>query len=313
MGQTWYSGCWIDCDTGVDDAVALLCTMKLSSLQLLGVSAVSGNVVLEHTFPNTRNILSLAGHPEIRAYAGAAQPLQIALEDASYIHGKNGLDGVILPDSPAPVETESAIDAIYDAAVRTNGNMELVTIGPLTNIAMVLRKYPDFPKHVRRIVMMGGAAAHGNATPYSEFNIHADPHAADIVYSSGIPIVMFGLDVTWKAYMTKEEYEQISAVDTPVCQLFARTMKLSLAINTEQTGKGLCIHDACPILYLDDPSLFQGKQCGIHVITEKGTYFGKTTCDLYEEKPYDMRNVTIMLETHRGRLIQRISDLLRSY
>ena len=192
---------WFDTDIGVDDAAAFLVLNKLPQLVLKGISAVAGNVELDFTYPNARNICALA-KSYYPVYKGAAKPLFRELHTAHDIHGPEGLGRAKLPVSDAPHTTIPAWDAIHEAAVEAGGELQIIAVGPLTNIAITIAKYPDLRTLVRRIVIMGGGAARGNVTPAAEFNIYTDPHAAQMVFKSGIPVVMCGLDVTMDAYLT---------------------------------------------------------------------------------------------------------------
>ena len=199
---------WFDTDIGVDDAVAFLVLHRQPELEVVGISAVSGNVGLEHTYPNARNICHLVG-ARYPVYKGADRPLYAEVEHASYVHGEEGLGGARLESSPAPHESEAAWDALYRAAVEYGGELQVLAVGPLTNIAIALAKYPTLKTLIKRLLIMGGGAARGNTTPAAEFNIYADPEAAQLVFKSGIPIVMCGLDVTLQGYLTAEEIEEI--------------------------------------------------------------------------------------------------------
>ena len=199
---------WFDTDIGVDDAVAFLVLHRQPELEVVGISAVSGNVGLEHTYPNARNICHLVG-ARYPVYKGADRPLYAEVEHASYVHGEEGLGGARLESSPAPHESEAAWDALYRAAVEYGGGLQGLAVGPLTNIAIALAKYPTLKTLIKRLLIMGGGAARGNTTPAAEFNIYADPEAAQLVFKSGIPIVMCGLDVTLQGYLTAEEIEYL--------------------------------------------------------------------------------------------------------
>ena len=302
---------WLDTDTGVDDAFALLAALHLNNAELVGSSAVAGNVTHDKTFRNARNVLAYFGHPEIPVYPGAEQPLSIPLQTAAYIHGNNGLGGAELPESEAPVETTPAWDALYEAACRYE-NFEITAVGPLTNIALALQKHPNLKNRVKRILIMGGVAQGGTWTPCGEFNICVDPHAAEIVFQSGIPVVIFGIDVTMKASVEPEDMDEIAAMHTKAGRLFTDCMGLATIVNTERFGrKALAVHDVLPVLYYDHPGLFKGVHCGVHVETEGVYTAGMTVTDIWSAKQFGMKNAEVMLEVDRPAFIKVFKDLLK--
>ena len=265
---------WIDTDTGVDDAVALLCALKLDKLAIRGISSVAGNVEHAKTFKNCRNVLAYAGREDIKVYPGAIKPMCVELDDASEVHGKDGLGGVVIPDSPAEKETMHAWDAIYEAAKKEGGKLQIVAVGPLTNIANAIISHPDLKDMVERILIMGGAAVGGNATMAAEFNIYADPHSAETVMQSGIPVVMFGLDVTVDAYLDAKDIQDIRNFNTKISRFFADVVQSNVNFYIKNYKREiLCIHDACPLIYLQYPEIFTGQKAGVYVETQSRLCF----------------------------------------
>ena len=270
---------WIDTDTGVDDAFALLTAVYLERQGLVkieGVSAVCGNVEQEKTFRNARNVLSLAGREDIPVYPGAKVPLQVPLKTAPHVHGSNGLGGVILEDSFAPKETKMAWDAIYECAVSMNGSLEVILLGPETNLAKALEKYPDLPSCLKRILIMGGAKEGGNSTKDAEFNIYTDPHAAARVFEAGVPIVMCGLDVTMKTSFSGREMRAVEETESAGCALFREGTKTARKIYAELGYEGYYFHDSCPVLYSAFPDMFTGEKAHVTVETKDPARIGKT-------------------------------------
>lgn len=304
---------WIDTDTGVDDAVALLCAFQLDHLLIKGISAVAGNVGHDRTFVNARNVCSLAKKEDIKVYPGAHKPLMIDLQDAAFVHGKDGLGGAIIPESKAIVEEKKAWDALYEAALEAKGNLEIVAVGPLTNIAISLYKHPDLTQYVKRILIMGGAAMGGNCTPCSEFNIHTDPHAAETVFKCGIPIVMFGLDVTMKAYLEVEEVQKMAQDKTAVSEFYLKSTKSNIDLYTRYYRPMLCLHDVCPVLYLKYPDLFTGKKAGVYVETQGEISFGKTVTDLWSDAKFPKRQTLVILDVKRNQFRDVVAKLLAKY
>lgn len=303
---------WFDTDLGVDDAVALLSIGKLPQLELLGISAVAGNAELHHTFENARNVCRLAGL-NVPVYPGAEHPLFVPLRTAPLVHGENGVGEVELSPSEAPRETTLAWDALYKAAKAARGKLQVIAVGPLTNLATALGKYPDLKTLLKRILLMGGAAQGGNVTPAAEFNIYDDPHAAQMVFKSGVPVVMCGLDVTLKAYLTPEEVDEIGSHDTPVCRFVHQSNQLALAFNERISAPGLCCHDTCPVLFLACPELFSGEEAGVYVETRGEVTLGKTVTDLWSDKQFADRHVFVVLDVDREKFIAKVRELLLSY
>lgn len=303
---------WIDCDVGADDAAALLVAHKLEKLEIVGISAVAGNVPLAATYPNARKICHLmqADYP---VYAGAARPLVRKQITAAHIHGADGLSGVELPlPEQKKLETLPAWDAIYQAATTYEG-LELIATGPLTNVAIALAKYPALTQKLRRILIMGGAVVGGNRTPCAEFNIYADPEAAESVFRSGVPIVMCGLDVTLKAYLTKAELEKIAALGSAQAKTFAAVLQPPLERVLQDGWPGVPVHDLCPVLYAVYPELFTTRQAGVFVETEGSITLGKTVADLDSDKKFVHRHVNVAMDIDRLGFVEVVINTLAKY
>ena len=305
---------WIDTDTGVDDAVALLCALKLDKLAIRGISAVAGNVEHAKTFKNCRNVLAYAGREDIKVYPGAIKPMCVELDDASEVHGKDGLGGVVIPESPAEKETMHAWDAIYEAAKKEGGKLQIVAVGPLTNIANAIISHPDLKDLVERILIMGGAAVGGNATMAAEFNIYADPHSAETVMQSGIPVVMFGLDVTVDAYLDAKDIQDIRNFNTKISQFFADVVQSNVNFYIKNYKREiLCIYDACPLIYLQYPEIFTGQKAGVYVETQSRLSFGKTVTDIWSDTKFKSRETMVMLGVDREKFASTLKGLLQQY
>ena len=305
---------WIDTDTGVDDTVALLCALKLDKLAIRGISAVAGNVEHAKTFKNCRNVLAYAGREDIKVYPGAIKPMCVELDDASEVHGKDGLGGVVIPDSPAEKETMHAWDAIYEAAKKEGGKLQIVAVGPLTNIANAIISHPDLKDMIERILIMGGAAVGGNATMAAEFNIYADPHSAETVMQSGIPVVMFGLDVTVDAYLDSKDIQDIRDFNTKISKFFVDVVQSNLNFYIKNYKREiLCIHDACPLIYLQYPEIFTGQKAGVYVETQSRLCFGKTVTDIWSDTKFKTRETMVMLGVDREKFASTLKGLLQQY
>lgn len=303
---------WIDCDPGVDDAAAILAALQLDELDIKGVSAVSGNVLLDKTYPNARDLISLGGREDIPVYTGADRPLRREPVTAAYVHGENGLGGADIPASAAPEQEKKAWDALYDAAVEAEGELILVAVGPLTNIGMALAKYGELPRLIKKAVIMGGSATMGNTTPAAEFNIYVDPEAADMLFASGIPVVMCGLDVTLKAMVMPDEIDKMAEYG-PQGKFLSRALQCSLAFVRTFGFEGVPLHDVCPILYCVEPELFTTELAGVRVET-KGRYTaGKTVTDLYSDYQFEFKNTLVALDVDRNAFADRFMKLMEKY
>lgn len=305
---------WIDTDCGVDDAIALFSAFQLKTIDIKGISAVCGNVEEAKTFKNTRDIAFMSKCQHISVYHGAEKPLNIELNTAKHVHGENGIGDLIIPSSPAPVETVMAWDALYEAAKEADGELELVTLGPLTNIAIAIAKYPDLPRYIKRILMMAGAIEGGNSTPCAEFNIYVDPHAAEVVFKTGIEKVMFGLDVTLKSSLTYDDINDIKNQNSEVSDFFFKSIQTALGFY-ELYGfhNMMCLHDVCPVIYLEYPDYFTGYQAGVYVETQGALTFGKTVCDLKSDFKFEKRDTLVMLDVDQPKFANKIKELLMSY
>ena len=297
---------WIDCDPGVDDAAALLLAHWQEETEIVGISTVSGNAYVDQTTENALKLCDLMG-ASYPVYRGAEKPLLRPYHDGAEFHGKNGLGGAELPEPSRAAERLPAWDGLYEAAKRYEGSLELVTLGPLTNIAIALGKHPDLKEKLHRIVMMGGSATRGNRTPSAEYNIYADPEAAQAVFRSGIQIVMCGLEVTEQAQLTPEEIDAVGEKDTPVTRFFHTAVQDILKKDMERGRPGWCVHDACPIAYLAHPELFAAKEAGVFVETQAELTLGKTVTDLYSDKKFGIKNALVVLEVNRPAFAQLLT------
>ncbi len=303
---------WLDTDPGVDDAMAMALLFALKEYDVKGVSAVAGNVELEKTFKNARDLVAFFGRKDVPVYAGADRPLFRAPRVAYFVHGENGLGNVTLPASDAPVEKKPAWDALYEAARAANGELVLVTIGPLTNIALALSKYGSLHKLLKQIVIMGGSASWGNASPAAEANILGDAEAASTVFQSGVPIVMCGLDMTLKTVMTPAELDKMGRLN-PTAKFLRDAAQHGLAYSQAHGIDGMALHDPTAVLYPLYPDLFSGEEAGVAVETKGTITYGKTVTDLYSDKQFPFKNALVMLDVDREKLIETVTELLATY
>lgn len=272
----------IDTDPGQDDAVAILLALAAPEIEVLGITAVAGNVPLALTEVNTRKICELAGQPQTLVFAGCDGPLKGKLVTAENVHGKSGLDGPDLPDPTMPLQAQHGVDFIIETLrTETPGTVTLCPLGPLTNIATAFDKAPDIVAKVQQIVLMGGAYFEvGNTTPAAEFNIYVDPEAADIVLKSGVEIVMMPLDVTHKALTTQPRIDRFRQMGTRVGTAVADLTDFFERYDMEKYGsEGAPLHDPCVIAYLLDPDLFTGRFVNVEVELASPLTRGMTVAD----------------------------------
>src|SRR6202049_2989301 len=256
----------IDTDPGVDDALALLLAMRSPELKIEAITPVAGNVPLELTLPNALRMVEIAGRTDIPVAAGAKGPLMRRLVTAAYAHGENGLGGALFPEPKIKPVTEPAAELIRQIVRKYPGEVTLLPVGPLTNIATALSLDSELAGMVRGIVMMGGSLSGGNITPAAEFNVYVDPEAARMVFQSGIPITMVGLDVTRKTSLTEEHVRVLEAAQNPVSQAAAKIGPHS--INQHHVGGYLVgpnMHDSLAVAGFLDPSLLKWNEYYVDV------------------------------------------------
>ena len=273
----------IDTDPGQDDAVAILLALASpEEIEVLGITAVAGNVPLELTEKNARIVCELAGKPETRVFAGCDHPLNRALVTAEHVHGKTGLDGPPMVDPTMPLQDQHAVDFIIETLRTEPANtVTLCPLGPLTNIATAFQKAPDIIARVQAIVLMGGAYFEvGNITPAAEFNIYVDPEAARIVFASGVDLTVLPLDVTHKALTTQDRVEAFTAIGTEVGDTVAAWTSFFERFDKEKYGSlGAPLHDPCVIAYLLWPEIFKGRRINVEIETEGTFTTGMTVAD----------------------------------
>ncbi|PTX53232.1 purine nucleosidase [Gemmobacter caeni] len=273
----------IDTDPGQDDAVAILLALASpEEVEVLGICAVAGNVPLALTARNARIVCELAGQPGVKVFAGCDRPLSRKLVTAEYVHGATGLDGPQLPDPVMKLQDRHAVDFIIETLrAEPAGTVTLCPLGPLTNIATALQRAPDIASRIQEIVLMGGAYFEvGNVTPAAEFNIYVDPQAADIVFRSGVPLVVMPLDVTHKALTTRPRIEAFRAMGTKPGRMVAEWTDFFERFDVQKYGsEGAPLHDPCVIAWLMRPELFTGRHINVEIETQSELTLGMTVAD----------------------------------
>jgi inosine-uridine nucleoside N-ribohydrolase len=267
----------LDTDPGVDDAFALLLAMRSPELQIEAITPVAGNVPLELTLPNALRMVEIAGRDDIPVAAGAKGPLLRRLVTASYAHGENGLGGAVFAEPTRKPVADSAPVLIREIVRKYPGEVTLITLGPLTNIATALNSDNELAGMIKGVVMMGGSLSGGNITPAAEFNIYVDPEAARIVFQSGIPVTMVGLDVTRHTSLTEEHFKTLQAAQNPVSQAAAKIARNAID-HTRSQGflVGPNMHDSLAVAAFLNPSLLKWKDYYVDVETSGELTAGET-------------------------------------
>jgi inosine-uridine nucleoside N-ribohydrolase len=302
----------IDCDPGHDDAMALLLALASPEVDVLGVSTVAGNQTLDKTTANALKVLELAGRGDLEVAAGADRPLLRAQVVASSVHGETGLDGPDLPPPSGAAVATHAIDFLAERLAASDRPVTLVPTGPLTNIALLLARHPEAAERIERIVLMGGAIAEGNVTPAAEFNIWADPEAAERVFESGLDVTMVGLDVTHRALMLPEHAERLRAagrVGEVVAELWAFYQRHHTRV---YDFPGTPIHDALALAHAVRGDLLTTKRCHVAVDCASALCRGRTVVDLWHVTGHEP-NVHVATDVDGPAflemLVERISSL----
>ncbi len=304
----------LDCDPGHDDALAMMLAVASPKIELMAVTTSAGNQTPDKTLNNALRMLTLLKHNEIPVAAGNQSPLIGNLHTAGNVHGSTGLDGAKLPVPSFKPLKIPAINLMANIIYKTKEKITLVVTGPMTNVALFLRVYPQLAKRIKRIVFMGGAMGTGNWRPSVEFNIFVDAEAAKIVINSGIPLVMAGLNVTHKALIRKEEIKSLNNINNSIAHAFHDLLNFfDIYYSDPKWGfNGAPLHDPCTVSWLIDPSLFQSKIMNVDVETKGELTQGETVCDFYNLTG-KRKNAKVLLDIDRDRFIQLIIDSLKSF
>lgn len=292
----------IDCDPGVDDAAAILLAFGSSEVEILGITAVAGNIPLEKTEANARLICELANRTDIPVFQGCGRPLLYPARAGVTVHGMDGLGDIGLPKPASTPAARTAVQFIIDQVRAAPGDVTLAVLGPMTNIAVALSIDPGIAPLIKRIVFMGGAAfCPGNIKERAEFNFYFDPHAAQAVMASGIPMVMFGLDVTHKAIITQERTERLK-------RLGSIGSTIADMLNAYGAGDP-CLHDPCVIAYLIEPEIFSGVEGFVEVDCVSTLAIGQSVVSVTErELAGRAPNCLVMTEVDHDRLFSLLEE-----
>ena len=302
----------LDCDPGHDDAIAILLALASPELELVAITTVSGNQTLDKTTANALRVLELAGRSEIPVFAGADKPFLRARDVAAHVHGESGLDGPDLPVASAQAREQHAVDFIADELRRREGKLTLVATGPLTNVGLLCSLHPD--ARPERLVLMGGAIGEGNRTPAAEFNIWADPEAAQRVFVEQLETTMVGLDVTHRALITDAHTERMRGagkVGKVVAELMDFYARFHKARYPDLDGSPM--HDPVCIAHVVDPTLMDVREAFIEVDCSTGPSWGRTNVDWRGREHFGAPNAKVGLDIDGDRfaelVVSRISSL----
>ena len=268
----------LDCDVGHDDAIALMLGAAHPEIDLIGICAVAGNQILPKTLRNTLNVVQ---HLEldIPVYRGMDRPMVREQVIADCIHGETGLDGPVFEPLRIKEQKEHAVEFIIRTLMESEEKITLVPVGPLSNIGMALRLEPKITERIEKIVLMGGAYGLGNLTPAAEFNIFADPEAAHVVFSSGVPIVMMGLDLTNQALADMSVIERMESIGNKAGKLFGDMMRFTFETQRLFELEAGPVHDVTAMAYVVRPDIFETRPAYVEVCLDKGSCYGRTVCD----------------------------------
>lgn len=301
----------LDGDPGHDDAIAWTLAQASRRLDIRAVTSVAGNQTIQKTTYNTLRVCTLLGiHAPVAA--GRPQPLIEPPMNAPSVHGESGLDGPPLPEPTMEVCALSACELMAQVLRESTEPVTIISTGPLTNTAALLLAYPELKKKIARISLMGGGIAYGNWTPAAEFNILVDPEAAQIVFQSGIPILMAGLDVTEKALILPEDFQRIAAIGNPVADIVAQWLEFFYVFHRNLGYAGAPMHDPCAVMALLHPEIFTMQPLYVQIETAGEYCRGATVADLRggnEHQP----NATCIMNVDRQKFADLLVESMRFY
>jgi purine nucleosidase len=305
----------IDTDPGHDDAFAILTAIASpTELDLLAIATVAGNVPLDKTTYNALRLRELAGAPLLPVYSGCSRPMVNDLVTAEYVHGATGLDGPALPEPNGDVAPEHAVDYLIDTLLETQEPVTVCMLGPMTNVAMALVKEPTIAQKIEEFVIMGGSFhAGGNVTPTAEFNVFVDPHAAHVVFTSGVPMTIMPLDVTHQALATPPRVAAFRDMESPVGDAIAAMLDFVEDYDIAKYGfDGYPLHDPTVVAYLIEPDIFDLRPGHVSVVLEPGLGHGMTVADWWgstDRKPNAKVALSLDADRFYGLLTERLATL----
>ncbi|WP_422732056.1 pyrimidine-specific ribonucleoside hydrolase RihA [Leclercia pneumoniae] len=304
----------LDCDPGHDDAIALVLALASPELDVKAVTSSAGNQTPDKTLRNVLRMLTLLQRTDIPVAGGAQKPLMRELIIADNVHGESGLDGPALPEPSFAPQNCTAVELMAKVLRESSEPVTLVATGPQTNVALLLNSHPELHDRIAKIVIMGGAMTLGNWTPSAEFNIFVDPEAAEIVFQSGIPVVMAGLDVTHRAQIMAADIERFRSIGNPVATTVAELLDFFMEYHkTEKWGfNGAPLHDPCTIAWLLKPEIFTTVTRWVGIETQGKYMQGMTVVDYYFLSG-NAPNTEVMLDIDRQAFVDLLAERLAFY
>ena len=307
----------IDTDPGIDDAAAILLALASPELSVEAATTVFGNGTIEECTRNALIVLETAGRGDVPVYSGVGRPLMRELHVAHYVHGSDALGGVGLPDPKGKPRARHAVRELVDRVMASPGEITVIALGPLTNVALALSMEPGMAQAMAELVVMGGAVlTHGNASEVASANLHNDPEAAAIVYQSGAPLVQVGLDVCRKTTIQEQQLERIRQANTPTANLLARiTPQLAGFLATAerlQPGAGVRYNDIPAIAYLIDPGLYEARDYYVRISTRDELTRGQTVADIANLSGQPA-NVRVLMDTKAAQVAELFTNRVVGY
>jgi pyrimidine-specific ribonucleoside hydrolase len=303
----------LDCDPGHDDALALLLALARPEVELLGVTTVAGNATLDNTTRNALSVLTLIERTDVPVAVGADGPLRRPLMTAAHVHGTSGLEGAELPEPGVAPVAEPAIDLMARLLRETDQPVTLVPTGPLTNVAMLIQRHPDLLSRIAHICLMGGALGEGNITASAEFNIWVDPDAAAVVFESGRPVTMIGLEVTHQAIVTAADADRMERLGGRTARVFADLVRYFARFHRQRYGwDGSPIHDAVAVAHVLGRGLVETVDYRVDVEVDSELTRGRTVADfrgLTGRPP----NAAVGVGIDRQRFVEMLLEAVAAY
>lgn len=301
----------IDTDPGVDDALALFLAFASEEFDIKAITAVAGNQTLDKTGVNALKIVDFAGK-KIPVAKGADTPILRPLVTAENVHGVTGLASLVLPKETSSFVEKNACDLIYETAKNSKEKLTIVALGPLTNIALTLLKYPDIKEYLEEVILMGGSIGLGNHTPASEFNLVADPEGARIVFQSGLKLTMVGLDVTHQAVLTEEEIIDLTKGNHKIIGAIRTLLDDTLKMCRGFGKPDAILHDPFAMVYAMDKAVMKTIPYHVEIETRGKFTHGKTVVDVYGVTGLP-KNVEVGVEVDRIRFREKMRALIQTY
>ena len=301
----------LDCDPGHDDAVAILLAGLSDKIDLLGITVAAGNQTIAKTAQNALNVARFIGL-DVPIAIGCQDPMVVPRVICSQVHGESGLDGFTFPTYKKDFDHRHACQFIIDT-VMNNDDVVIVTCGPMTNLAIAMKLEPKIVKRIKGVVLMGGSTEHGNTSPAAEFNIMCDAEAAHVVFTSGVPIKMIGLNVTRKVLVTEEVIERFAKINNKISDMFVKLMRVFNENQRKTFGiKAAPLHDPVTVVSLIDENVVKFVKMNVEIDINHGSSYGRTNCDVFDYLKKE-KNVEVAMDVDVDRYWDILFDVMSKY